>query len=124
MPDGWNAWQDTRKLAVLRHERVHMRQARQHGMLKFALLYLLVPLPIGLAWYRAQFEWEAYEESMRAVAELHGLAMLEDEKYKLSILSHFTTGAYGWMWPFPKQVGEWYEASRVKIEAEKRGYGG
>lgn len=123
VPDGWNRWQDQAKLSVLRHERVHMRQARKYGMLAFSILYLLVPFPLFFAYYRAKFEWEAYEESMRAAAEYNGSRILDDKKYKRSIFEHFTTGAYGWMWPFPAMLEKWYEESKQKILSE-RPYGG
>ncbi len=119
VPDGWNGWAETRKLAVLRHERVHMRQAKKYGLFLFAIAYLLLPLPLGLAYCRARFEWEAYEESMRAASEQHGLRLLDDVRYKASIVNEFVTGAYGWMWPFRGKVEGWYEGSKTKITAER-----
>lgn len=119
VPDGWNDWAESRKLAVLRHERIHMRQARKYSFPLFALLYVLVPLPLGLAWFRARFEWEAYEESMRAAVDQHGSRLLDDTRYRDSIVREFTTAAYGWMWPFKSQVEGWYEKSRKKIQAER-----
>lgn len=119
VPEGFNAWADTRKLAVLRHERVHMRQAKKYGLFLFAVAYLFLPVPLGLAYCRARFEWEAYEESMRASSEQHGLRLLDDVRYRDSILKEFTTGAYGWMWPFRGQLERWYAASKAKITAER-----
>lgn len=120
VPEGWDAWNEQRRLSILRHERVHMRQAKRLTFPVFALLYLLAPLPLGFAWCRARFEWEAYTESMRAVAEMHGIKILDDDKYKKSITDQFTTGAYGWMWPFPAQLNAWYEASKEQIRTESR----
>ena len=124
VPDGWENWDEFRRVAILRHERVHMRQVRRHGMFLFALMYLLLPVPLFFAYFRAKFEWEAYEESMRAVAERNGLRILDDPKYKQSIFEHFTTGAYGWMWPFTGTLEKWYLASQKKIESERRVYVG
>lgn len=122
VPDGWETWEEPRRLAILRHERVHMRQAKRHGMFLFAVMYLLLPFPLFFAYCRARFEWEAYEESMRAVVDVNGLRILDDAKYKKSIFDQFTTGMYGWMWPFPATLERWYETSRRKITAEKRGH--
>ena len=117
VPTGWDFWPDARKLVVLRHERIHMRQARKFGLFLFALLYLLFPLPMGLSYCRARFEWEAYAESMRAQKDLLGLEALQNPKYKESIVRQFTTGAYGWMWPFRSTIESWYENELKEIEA-------
>jgi hypothetical protein len=34
-------------------------------------------VPVGLAWFRAHFEKQGYAESIRAAAEVHGLAHVE-----------------------------------------------
>lgn len=55
-------------LSVLAHELIHVRQCRRMAfglspwlsLLPFLLLYLLFPLPIGIALCRAQLEIEAY----------------------------------------------------------------
>lgn len=119
VPEGWHNWHESRRLAILRHERVHMRQARRYGFVLFALLYVFVPLPLGLAYCRARFEWEAYEESMRAAVEQHGKKLLDDNRYRASIVREFTSAAYGWMWPFPRAIERWYDASKKKILAER-----
>lgn len=119
VPNDWNTWADSRKLAVLRHERIHMAQAKRYGFLLFSLMYIFLPLPLGLAYCRARFEWEAYEESMRAHADLYGRRILDDVRYRDSIVRQFTTGAYGWMWPFRNTVEGWYEKSKNKILTEK-----
>ena len=50
---------DIARTVLLRHERVHLRQRRRYGFLPFAILYLIPLLPLGLAYFRARFEWEA-----------------------------------------------------------------
>lgn len=44
---------------VLEHELVHVRQWQRWGVL-FWLSYVLLPLPVGLAWFRFYWEREAY----------------------------------------------------------------
>lgn len=119
VPDDWNTWEDPRKIIIIRHERVHMRQARRLTFPVFALLYILLPLPLGLAWFRARFEWEAYTESIRAARDVYGDFVLSDANYRASIVGQFTTGAYGWMWPFKKTVERWYDAAVLKVLMEK-----
>ena len=47
-PD-WMAISAAQRIVTLRHERVHLRQFRRYTLPGMALLYLLVPLPVGLA---------------------------------------------------------------------------
>ncbi len=92
---------------TLRHEPVHVDQFRRIGVLPMAIAYLLFPLPFGLAWCRMVLEREAYEETIRAAFEIRG--RLATDRLRAHILRQFTSGAYGWMWPFPKSVARWYD---------------
>lgn len=107
VPPDWDgrAWQD--KVVTLRHERVHLRQFRRYGRIGMSLLYLLPILPVGLAWGRARLEWEAYAETLRATAEVLGPDAARDPRLREHIVRQFTSGAYGWMWPFPATVRRW-----------------
>jgi hypothetical protein len=62
---------------------------------------------MGLAWGRARLEWEAYAETLRATAETHGLDAARDPRLHDHIVKQFTSGAYGWMWPFPRTIRRW-----------------
>lgn len=117
VPNDWATWTDPSKVAILRHERVHMRQAKKYTFPLFMFIYLFFPLPFFLAWGRARLEMEAYTESMRAVVDINGPAILDDPKYKKSITDQFTTGMYGWMWPFSSVVSGWYDAAKKQIQA-------
>lgn len=107
-PKDWGLWTNATRNAILRHERVHMRQARRYTRLGFSLAYLFLPLPFGLAYCRAKFEMEAYEESIRARYELLGKSGLSGD-FRESILSQFTGPAYLWMWPFRSYLERWYD---------------
>jgi hypothetical protein len=107
-PEGWDGRSEYYRLAILRHERIHMRQARRYGRFWFSLAYLLLPLPFGLAYARARFEWEAYLETLRARVEFYGLGSLTAE-FREQILRQFTGPAYLWMWPFRATVERWYD---------------
>lgn len=115
VPDKWESWPTPSKMAVLRHERVHMRQAQKYGRLLYSLMYLLLPLPVGLAYFRMKFEKEAYEESLRAYAEYYGVTSLKSTPVRDSMVRHFTTAEYFWMWPFRKSLEKWYDDAVGKL---------
>jgi hypothetical protein len=115
VPSRWEFWPTSSKMAVLRHERVHMRQSLKYGRLLYSFLYLFFPLPVGLAYFRMKLEKEAYEESLRAYAEYYGLQALQDVKIKDSMVGHFTTAEYFWMWPFKKSLEKWYDNAVAKL---------
>jgi hypothetical protein len=97
------------RYVTLRHEAVHLRQFRAWTLPGMALLYLLVPLPLGLAYFRMRFERAAYEESIRAAAEVWGAAYPARPGYRSRILEQFTGPSYGWMWPFRRSLERWYD---------------
>jgi hypothetical protein len=114
VPDAWATTDDDARYVLLRHERVHLRQARRMGDVQMAVAYLLPILPLFLAWGRARIEWEAYEETIRATAEVYGLERaraLEPE-----IVRRFVGPDYGWMWPFPGTVRRWFREVTSAIE--------
>ncbi len=116
VPDTWARMDDDARYILLRHERVHLRQRRRMGDLVMALVYLLPFFPLFLAWGRARIEWEAYVETLRATAEVHGLAAaraLEEE-----IVGRYVGPDYGWMWPFPRAVRRWFREAMAELEAE------
>jgi hypothetical protein len=118
VPDSWDQLGGADRIILLRHERVHLRQRRRYGFLGMTLLYLLPFFPLGLAYGRARIEWEAYTETLRATAELLGLAAARDPKLRERIVARFIGPAYGWMWPFRAQVERWYRTALAQIEAE------
>ena len=108
-PD-WDEWSADRRYVTLRHEAVHLRQFRKFSLPLMAFLYLLIPLPMGVAYFRMKFEREAYEESIRAAAEVWGPAYPRQPSYRAHIIGQFTGSSYGWMWPFRAQMERWYDA--------------
>jgi hypothetical protein len=120
-PYSWDTTEDIDRTIVLRHERVHLRQRRRYGMLLMSFLYLIPFFPIGLAYGRARLEWEAYRETLRATAELRGLASARSPGLREKIVGRFTGGAYAWMWPFRRQVERWYDQALAELESAARG---
>ncbi len=105
----WDDWDPDRRYVTLRHEAVHLRQFRKFTLPGMAVLYVLLPLPMGVAWFRAHFEKEAYAESVRAAAEVWGPAYPRSPGYRDHIIGQFTGASYGWMWPFRSGLERWYD---------------
>jgi hypothetical protein len=115
VPDVWERLSDDARYVLLRHERVHLRQRRKLGDVPMAFLYLVPFFPVFLAWGRARIEWEAYVETIRATAEVHGMTAaraLESE-----IVRRYIGPDYGWMWPFPRVVKRWFAAAIAEAES-------
>jgi hypothetical protein len=107
LPTDWPTRPDLDRYVTLRHEAIHLRQFERLGLVGMAILYLFPIVPMGLAIGRARLEWEAYAETLRAVAEVRGLAAARDPALHEHIVRQFTSGAYGWMWPFRRKVLSW-----------------
>lgn len=121
LPTCWDQLSDLERLIILRHERIHLLQRRRLTMPLMAFLYLVPFFPIGLAYGRARLEWEAYTETLRATAELRGLAAARDVGLRRHIIQRFIGPEYGWMWPFPRVVGGWYDRVITEIEVGPHG---
>lgn len=117
VPSTWPSMPQVAQMVILRHERVHMRQRAKYSMALFTLLYVLLPLPGGLAYFRAKFEKEAYAETLRAIADLYedGLQQIQSEACRADMVSNFTGPSYFWMWPFKKDINDWYDSVVLSI---------
>ncbi|MCB9740029.1 MAG: hypothetical protein H6747_12255 [Deltaproteobacteria bacterium] len=95
---------------VLRHEAVHLRDARRFPVL-FELSWLLLPLPTVLT-LRALWEYRGYAESLRARVDL-GLPV--DDAWIDWVVARFTGPDYGFMWPFPAMLRRRFRALRAEV---------
>jgi hypothetical protein len=122
VPDAWDAMSDDDRYVLLRHERVHLRQRAKMGDVAMAFVYLVPIFPLFLAWGRARIEWEAYEETIRATAEIFGKnAALGLREH---IVGRFTGPDYGWMWPFPRTVNRWFDEAVARLPDRGPSLGG
>lgn len=117
VPPTWERMTDLEQVILLRHERVHLRQRRRYGAFLMTFLYLVPFFPLGLAYGRARIEWEAYEETLRATAELLGLEAARSAALREQIVTRFTGPDYGWMWPFERAVQRWYDRAIAKLSS-------
>jgi hypothetical protein len=114
----WEERPRDQRWITMRHEREHLRQFKRWTRPLMALLYLLIPLPVGLAYFRARFEKQAYREGLRAQAELEGIDAIRAPELRARIVRKFTGPDYGWMWPFPRAMARWYDRTVDEIAAE------
>ena len=120
VPKGWDQRSDTERYVTLRHEAVHFRQMKRYGQIGMALMYALPFFPLGLAYGRARIEWEAYAETIRAIAEVDGIEAARHPKLRAHIVKQFTGASYGWMWPFPKAIHSWIDSELARIAIASR----
>jgi hypothetical protein len=115
----FHSWDPDRRYVTLRHEAVHLRQFRKWSLPVMALLYVLVPFPIGFAYFRARFEREAYAESIRAAADVWGPEYPRRSEFRDHIVGQFTGPTYGWMWPFRGAIERWYDQVLASLDARR-----
>lgn len=118
VPDSWARLGEVERVILLRHERVHLRQRRRLTFLGLSFLYLVPWFPLGLAYGRARLEWEAYTETLRATYELLGPDAAHSPALRRHILERFMGPDYGWMWPFPRQLNQWYDTALRELDAK------
>lgn len=97
---------------ILRHEAVHLRDARRFPVV-FPLSYLLLP-PIGPG-FRALWDWRGYAESLRVDVELG--RPIGDETIE-HIARRFTGPDYLFMLPFPRLVRRRLRRLRDRLQSE------
>jgi hypothetical protein len=119
----WDGRAADDRYVTMRHERVHLRQFQRYGLVGMALLYVLMPLPMGLAYFRARFEMEAYEETIRAAAAIYGVDHVRTAGFRDYIVRQFVSASYGWMWPFRRRVEAWYERTLAALDTALSGTG-
>jgi len=119
VPSSWDALPDDDRYILLRHERVHLCQRRRMGDVVMAFVYLIPFFPLGLAYGRARMEWEAYTETIRATAEVRGVAAAR--ALRPEIVRRFVSPDYGWMWPFRSTVERWFDAVIDGLDDPTRG---
>lgn len=121
VPTGWDGRASAyTRWSVLRHERIHLRQTRRMGLglfwlgiIPFWVVYLLLPLPIGLAYGRYLFEREAYFESVLCDHEVFGKSAAY-KRIERSV-TQLTGGSYGWTWPFQHSVRKYFTKRYEKV---------
>lgn len=105
----WDEWTPDERYVTMRHEAVHLRQFKRYTLPVMAVLYVLLPLPMGLAYFRARFEMEAYAETIRAAAEVYGPDYARGDEHRKYVIDQFVGASYGWMWPFRGRLNRWYD---------------
>lgn len=102
--------------STLQHEREHLRQFDRYGVVGMGSLYIFVFFPLGLAYFRARFERAGYLRTLRCWYVLDS-RRAEHPESRAWWIGQFTTGAYGWAWPFKTQVGRWFDDELKRLQA-------
>lgn len=77
------------------HEMVHVRQQERRWIVAWIFLYMFLPLPFWLSWYRWRFEREAYLVDIRAnLGSNNDVNQIIDQ-----FVNVLGSAAYGWCWP-------------------------
>ena len=118
VPGTWPEHPAADRYLTLRHEAVHVRQFRRLSWPGMTLLYVLLPLPVGLAAGRAFLEWQAYRETIVATWQLLGPAAARSKALEDHIADRFTGADYAWMWLPGGQVRRWIARTLQDLEAQ------
>jgi hypothetical protein len=92
---------------VLEHELVHVRQWRRWGLWMW-ISYLLLPLPVGLCWFRFRWEREAY------LVELEAVASGPDRDREITRIVDTLWYGYAFPWPRP-WMRRWFERAAANL---------
>lgn len=106
VPTNWDSLPSENKVSTLSHELIHVSQYHHYSVPLVALMYCLLPLPIGLAYCRYRFERVAYAVGIKVMLRYRPdlKAWLIDQA-----VEQLTGSSYGWTWPFKKSVRNWFE---------------
>jgi len=98
---------------ILRHEFVHLMDAKRFPIL-FELSYIfLLPAFVTM---RAYWEWRGYTQNL--IVEFEETGDISDETCEF-IIQRFVNSDYGWMFPFPNWLRKRFARLRQKIIAGK-----
>jgi len=115
----WDDLPADQRYVTLRHEAIHLRQFRKLTLPVMAVIYVLLPLPMGLAYGRARLEQQAYAESIRAAAEVWGSDYPRRDEYRRYVIDQFMGPSYGWMWPFRSSLERWYDEVLASLDEQR-----
>lgn len=107
------SWGHEQVYGILRHEFVHLMDARRFPVW-FELSYLLL-LPFGLT-MRAFWEWRGYTQTLLVEYECCGTI---SEHTQNKIIDRFVGADYGWMFPFRRILTRWLQHLCQRIEREE-----
>lgn len=116
VPSAWDGLADIQKGEILTHELEHVKQFKKWLYAPYAIAYMLLPLPIGLAWFRYKWEREAYAKGVNAALD----AMGENNRplMRMIFIEHIVTtlsgSSYLWAWPFKGSIRKWAEEAIKK----------
>lgn len=118
VPNSWMGLKAEDRVVILRHERIHMRQQRRLGLLRFFFTYFVWPFPVLFAKGRRDLEREAYEETLRTDHYFYGFIYVEQPGYRQDILNDFKGPRYMWMWASTQDNEVWFDSALARLRAD------
>lgn len=106
-------WED-QFWTILCHEREHLKQFNRYGVLLMFFLYVILPLPIGLSYFRMKFERAGYLKTLECWYQLDR-EYAESERARQWWVKQFIGPNYGWCWPFKWAVMGWYDRKLLQL---------
>lgn len=92
---------ESRYSSIIRHEMVHAKDQKRWSVF-FYISYLLLPLPMGLAWFRWYWERKAYLESVLERPDF------ESKNRRIEWIANSLGGSdYLFTWPKP-WIKKWF----------------
>ncbi|GAB4309550.1 MAG: hypothetical protein Kow0069_08950 [Promethearchaeota archaeon] len=117
VPHTFLKWKPGRIVELFDHESVHLRQyARVGGTIPYLFLYLLVPLPLLLAYFRYKWEKEAYERTIVHAYNEGGPEKVRGEKFVSSMVERLCGPEYGFTWHDRAAVRKWVLETVDRVE--------
>ncbi|MHA1869375.1 MAG: hypothetical protein ACTSXF_00365, partial [Promethearchaeota archaeon] len=101
---------------ILLHERIHIRQESKFGLIVWTLIYMLVPLPAMLAYFRRKWESEAYEIDIYRAYKEKGRKYILGKKYMTNLLNQFCGPFYFFTWYKKSDIYNWVVDFLNKID--------
>jgi len=115
-PDDWSKRSYTSRYNTMIHEMIHLQQFRKFGFIPYSILYIFIPLPVFLAYFRKKFEQEAYAINIILAYKQKGRKHVLSEAYKKNVIEQFCSNLYGYTWYSEDSIEEWLENFVKKIE--------
>ena len=115
-PDDWSKRSYTSRYSTMIHEMIHLQQFRKFGFIPYSILYIFVPIPVFLAYFRKKFEQEAYAINIILAYKQKGRKHVLSKQYKQNVIDQFCSNLYGYTWHSKESIAKWLESLVSKID--------
>jgi hypothetical protein len=107
------------RYCTLRHEAVHLRQFRRFTLPGWRCSTCFLPLPLGLAWFRATSRRRPTPRASGPPPRSTGATIPRGTLVPRPDHRAVHQPSYGWMWPFRRAMERWYDGVLATVDAER-----